>query len=276
MKALLHRSIEKIPIRVFDGERIASVVEPIITELSFELNVNGRDMVALACTGLYLEELATGWLRSEGIIAVRGDIGSMELNQDAPRASIVLKKDIAGDKFLRSIGSSGGRGVVKTAPVSHGNQGSEPETGETQGDVRVSPRQVLTLMRGLMQSAKIHDLTRGTHCSALADPGRILASREDIGRHNTIDMLGGYSLLNGIDCSDKILLTTGRVSSEIIVKACRIGVPFIISHSAATSRAVALARELGMSLVGYVRGGRFKIYAGEQRIAEKAGRKGAR
>jgi FdhD protein len=126
-----------------------------------------------------------------------------------------------------------------------------------------------------MQSAKIHDLTRGTHCSALADTGKIIASREDIGRHNTIDMLGGYCLLNGIDCADKVLLTTGRVSSEIIVKACRIGAPLIISHSAATSRAVILAGEMGITLVGYVRGGRFKIYAGGHRIATRAGRKKA-
>jgi len=271
MKDSWRRSIDKIPIRIFDGERFTNVTEPVIRELSFELNVNGRDMVSLACTGLHLEELAAGWLRSEGMVSSRDDIEAINLQPEAPRASIILKKDIAEEKFFRSIGSSGGRGVAKGTAVHNG----KPPVKFPEGNIRISPRQVLLLMRGLMQSAKIHDLTRGTHCSALADAGKVLASREDIGRHNTIDMLGGYALLNGIVCADKILLTTGRVSSEIIVKACRIGVPFIISHSAATSKAVELAAESGMSLVGYVRGGRFKIYAGEHRIAAKAGRKGA-
>jgi FdhD protein len=271
MKDSWHRSIEKIPIRVFDGEKISEAAEPAVRELSFDLNVNGRGLVSLACTGIHLEELAAGWLRSEGMVSSSGDIRSIAVEPEAPRASVVLKKSIAGEKIFRSIGSSGGRGI---SPLS-ADAGGQPPLKGREGDVRISPKRVLILMRGLMRSGRIHNMTRGTHCSALADAVRIIASREDIGRHNTIDMLGGYALLNGIDCADKILLTTGRVSSEIIFKARRIGVPFIISHSAATAKAVKLSRDFGMTLVGYVRGGRFKIYAGEHRIATKEGRKRA-
>lgn len=249
--------IEKIRIEVFDGDDIGDAIEPVIKELSLEISVNGRELVSLACSGLHLEELTAGWLRSEGIISSRDDIKSIDIAAEPPRAVVTLTKDIEGEKFTGSIASSGGRGVSKRVVDSYTKHGKE---------MRISPRQVLVLMRGLMQSAKIHDVTRGTHCSAIAEVGRIIAAREDIGRHNTIDMLGGYCLLNGIDCSDKALLTTGRVSSEIITKACRIGVPLIISHSAATSRAVALAGEAGITLVGYVRGGRFRIYAGGDRI----------
>lgn len=268
MKDSWHRSIDKIPILVFDGEKISEAVQPAVRELSFDLNVNGRGLVSLACTGIHLEELAAGWLRSEGMVSSRGDIKSITVEPEAPRASVVLGKDIAGKKFFRSIGSSGGKGISLPA--------ADAEVKPSlKGDVRISPKRVLILMRGLMRSGRIHNVTRGTHCSALADHLKIIASREDIGRHNTIDMLGGYALLNGIDCADKILLTTGRVSSEIIFKARRIGVPFIISHSAATSKAVRLSRDMGMTLVGYVRGGRFKVYAGEHRITAKEGRKRA-
>lgn len=268
MKESWQKSIERVPIRVFDGDNITETREPVIKELPFGLSVNGRDLVVLACTGMYLEELAAGWLRSEGMISSRDDIESIEIDPEVPRAAVKLNKDIAAERTVRAVGSSGGRGIVSM----------EPEIKEARGpvnpsEVRVSPRQVLTLMRSLMQSSKIHDLTRGTHCSALAHAGGIILAREDIGRHNTIDMLGGWSLLNGIDCGDKLLLTTGRVSSEIIMKAFRIGVSFIISHSAATSGAIALSRELGISLVGYVRGGRFKIYAGGRRIAARARKK---
>ncbi len=268
MKDSWQRSIEKVQIRAFDGDDVIAVMEPVIKELPFALNVNGLDLVVLACTGIHLDELAAGWLRSEGIISSRDDIESINIDREIPRAAVKLKIEIGAEKIIRSIGSSGGRGIVK-GPA----EDFKPAPRKA-ADIRISPRQVLMLMRGLMQSSKIHDLTRGTHCSALADPGKIIAAREDIGRHNTIDMLGGYSLLNGMDCADKILLTTGRVSSEIILKACRIGVPLIISHSAATSRAVTLAGEMGISLVGYVRGGKFKIYAGSHRIAAKARRKG--
>lgn len=266
MKGSWHRGIEKVPIRVFDGESISEVVDPVIRELSFELNVNGRELAALTCAGLNLEELAAGWLRSEGIVSSRDDIESINIFLEIPRAAVKLKKDIAEKNFPRSTASDGGRGVAKGMP-------GGLEKGTT-ADLRISPRQVLLLMRGLMQSARIHDLTRGTYCSALAQGGKIIVSREDIGRLNTIDMLGGYSLLNGIDCADKVLLTTGRVSSEIVMKADRIGVPVIISHSASTSKAITLAGESGITLVGYVRGGRFKIYTGGHRIAARAERKG--
>lgn len=270
MKNSWRESVEKVNIRQFDGEAIIDVAEPVIKELPFALNVNGRDLVVMACTGIHLEELAVGWLRSEGMVSGRDDIESIDIDQAIPRAAVRLKKNPAAKDTIKSIGSSGGRSIVKGAPQLKKTPGRI-----NAAEIRISPRQVLTLMHGLMRSSKIHDLTRGTHCSALAEPGGIIASREDIGRHNTIDMLGGYSLLNGIDCADKVLLTTGRVSSEIILKACRIGVPFIISHSAVTSRAIELADEVGISLAGYVRGGKFKIYAGGHRIAARARRKGA-
>jgi FdhD protein len=97
----------------------------------------------------------------------------------------------------------------------------------------------------------------------------ILAAREDIGRHNTIDMLCGWALTEDVDLADKILLTTGRVSSEIVSKAWRMRVPAIVSHSAATSRAVMLAEKLGIVIVGYVRGGKFIVYAGKDAVVMK-------
>ena len=118
----------------------------------------------------------------------------------------------------------------------------------------------------LLRSGRLHEETWGTHCSALAAAGRLIAVREDIGRHNTLDMLGGFALLQGMDLSDKAVLTTGRISAEIVAKVRRMGAPVIISHSAPTSRAIELARAQGMTLIGYVRNGRMKIYSGENRV----------
>jgi FdhD protein len=159
----------------------------------------------------------------------------------------------------RTIASSGARG-------SRGLEAPQGKKGGTRAGLKLDPRAILDLMEALLAATVIHERTRGTHCSALAGPRGILAAREDIGRHNTIDMLCGWALLEGVDLSDKILLTTGRVSSEIVAKARRMGIPFIVSHSAATSRAVALAAELGIAVVGYVRGGTFIVYAGARHV----------
>ena len=132
--------------------------------------------------------------------------------------------------------------------------------------VIISVKYVLELMRDLLAQSSLHRLTHGTHCSALADRSGIITAREDIGRHNTIDMLGGYALLEKIDCSDKMILTTGRVSSEIVNKVWKLGAPVIISHSAATSRAINLAKDAGITTIGYVRNARMKVYSGEERV----------
>ena len=146
--------------------------------------------------------------------------------------------------------------------------GRKPKLAGAESDAPViSPGKVSALMRALLASTVLHEATRGTHCSGIADRDRLLASREDIGRHNTLDMLAGLSVLGGLDLSDKILLTTGRISSEMVSKAAGMGISFIISHSAPTSEAVASAARKGMTLACSVRGKKTRVYAHGKRIA---------
>jgi FdhD protein len=120
---------------------------------------------------------------------------------------------------------------------------------------------VFDLMERFLRQARLHEETGGTHAAALARNGEILVVREDIGRHNTIDMLGGYALLHGVDCRDAVILRTGRVSSEIVHKIWRLGVPLVCSLSVPTTQAAEMARGAGMTLIGSVRRGRMKIYS---------------
>lgn len=133
-------------------------------------------------------------------------------------------------------------------------------------DTSISAEKAIEFMEELLSSSRLHKETHGTHCSALADTEKIIVLRDDIGRHNTIDMLGGYALLGDIDCSDKIIVKTGRVSSEIAEKVWTLGIPIMISHSVPTSEAVGIVKDAGITLIGHVRGGTFKVYSNERRV----------
>jgi FdhD protein len=129
------------------------------------------------------------------------------------------------------------------------------------GGVCLAPGAILNLMERFLEQARLHEETGGTHAASLVQNGEILVVREDIGRHNVIDMLGGYALLNGADCSGDAIFRTGRVSSEIVRKILRLGVSLVCSLSVPTTRAVEMARGAGMKLIGSVRRDRMKIYS---------------
>jgi FdhD protein len=136
----------------------------------------------------------------------------------------------------------------------------------------MTPDRIFELMDEMVRKVRIHETTRGTHCAALADQGGIFVLREDIGRHNCLDMLGGYLLLNEMDGSDKILFRTGRVSLEIVKKVWTLGVKLVISLSVPTAAAVETARRLGITLAGALRDGRMTVYTHPQRINKLAKR----
>jgi FdhD protein len=258
-KPIDREGIVPLSLRRFDGERFSDAQGDVVREMLLDVVVDGRPVVSIACTGIHLRELTAGFLKQEGLIENAGDIRDMRFSSDRVE---VLTSGVAGPAIptaAKTIGSSGSRGRRSLQPV-----GRKKTIGPS--GPGLDAQMILRLMDALLGATVIHERTRGTHCSALAAAQGILAAREDIGRHNTIDMLCGWALLEGLDLAGKILLTTGRVSSEIVSKAWRMGIPVIVSHSAATSRAVKLAESLGIAVVGYVRGGKFIVYAGKEAI----------
>jgi FdhD protein len=134
-------------------------------------------------------------------------------------------------------------------------------------DLRASVPVLLGLGRAMRAQQDVHRSVGGTHAAVLFDTlGQTITLAEDIGRHNAIDKAVGYCLLRGISLRDKILLTSGRASYEMATKAVRIGIPIIASVSAPTSLAVQLAEDRGLTLIGYLRGGRMNVYAHPERI----------
>ena len=126
--------------------------------------------------------------------------------------------------------------------------------------------EVLSLVKQLNRQAALYRTCGGVHTSALADREHLLVVAEDIGRHNTLDKIVGECLLTGLPTRDRLLLTTGRISSEMMSKAARMQTPIVVSRSSPTDRAISLALEAGITLIGYARGDRLSVYTREERL----------
>jgi FdhD protein len=251
------------PVFTFDGRGFSKTESAIVREIPLQIYLNEQPLATIACTGLHLDELALGYLASEGLIQKDSDIKDMQM--DAAAGIIRVLTDAATEPgkrneiFRGNIASSGARSSLK--------EGQRKLPGPmTQDALQLSPDQVLQLMDRFIDQCHLHGITRGTHGAALSDGKEILVLREDIGRHNAIDMLAGYALLHHLDCSDKALLRTGRASTEIVYKAWNLGTPVVVSLSVPTAQAMQLAGDAGMTLIGAVRGRSMQIYTHERRI----------
>jgi formate dehydrogenase family accessory protein FdhD len=251
-------SIKTLKILSADVKSIVESSAKVIREVTLCINLHGKPLANIACAGNYLDELAIGFLKSERIITGLDEIEKIEVEAKKNSVNIILKNEKKSSEiFVKNIASSGARGksvsVDLLLPL------------KVPVEFNIKTQVVLELMEELLEKSLLHNETHGTHCSALAQQGKIIALREDIGRHNTIDMLGGY-VLQKINLSDAIILTTGRISSEIVYKVWNLGIPAIISRSAPTTKAIELLNKANIMLIGYVRGGRMNIYSQERRV----------
>jgi FdhD protein len=221
------------------------------------LYVNGVALVGLMCTPTLLEELALGFLYNEGFIAGMAEVADVRLCGSGRCVDVWLHKDIEQPR-LRTItsGCSGGTTFEDLA------EAHRPVVS----DLQVAPAQVAEWMARLQESAALYRQARGIHASGLAEGGKLVCVAEDVGRHNTVDKLAGLCLRQGRPTQNRVLITSGRVSSEMLGKAARMGVPVVVSRTSPTSLSVDLARVWGITLIGYARRYRFRVYAGEHRI----------
>jgi len=244
-----------IPCRLFSGESWHEDSATLPSEMSLTLFVNGLEAVTILCTPVKLNCLVVGFLYSEGVIESVRDIAGMRICEEEPVADVQLRDRDYAVPARRTLTSGCGGGISFSAP------GKKLDSTFT-----VSPRKVLGLMRQLFQQQDLFRQSGGVHASALCDRERILIHSEDIGRHNTLDKILGECLLRGMPTEDRILLTTGRVSSEMLSKAVMMRVPVIVSRSAPTDRAVALGKEMNITLIGYARNNRLSVFTGTERV----------
>ena len=253
--------IERIEIvRFFENDREPNK-DIVITEIPFTIYINNEEFITLTTIPRDLKELTFGFLKTEGIIETPNDIEFFSINPKdfTVRLSIPsFVKDLK--KTKRIVGSGCGsslsfyyeKDLEKFSPMSF--------------DFFISPSKIIELMTEFQKKSDLFRLTGGAHAASIANSKHILYFSEDIGRHNAVDKVIGMMVLEKLDSSFAILLTTGRVSSEILRKLIYARIPVIISHSAPTLLSVKQARRANITLIGFARGRKFNVYSGVERI----------
>jgi len=249
--------------RYTESDGLQKVEDPIVRESSIRVFLNDIEVVVLSALKHDLRELAIGFLYTEVFIDDIDAIRSVEVKKGLDAVSVVTDGHAASTPVsnIRSVTSSCGRSVSFINPLQTGH------FPEVKSSSTLSAKWILRSMDDLTRSSRLFKTTGGVHTAALSDGDKIVYIADDIGRHNCVDKVIGWEILNKVvDPDRRVILSSGRVCVAIVSKAIRGQVPFVISHSAPTVGAVQLARQFGITLAGFVRGNRFNIYSHEERI----------
>ncbi len=244
----------------------------VIRETSVSLTVNGESWLTFNCTPTDLDALAVGFLFNEGIIAERSEIAAVDVCKQNTNVDVWLNHSVEKpQQWQRTSGCTGGYTSQMADPESAAVPPPAPAVARKNGSAAVvtatiSPESVLASMDQMLEVQELYRETRGVHCSALSDGAVIRLRAEDIGRHNTLDKLAGHMLLDGVRVHPAIVVTTGRVSAEMLQKSARLGAVMVVSRTSPTTQSIAWAEELGITLVGYARRTQFTVYAHPERI----------
>jgi len=249
-------AFHKVPILKIRESSAEEVDDFVAVEKKVRISVNGRHALSLYCSPQMIREFVVGVVFNEGLISggwcterLSIEYGD-DINVDIPATGTIAE----GEKTITS-GCAGGISLNRKLPD---EKIADPAVFRLQ-DIR-------DLYRDFQKRSEGYKATGGVHSAALADAHKTIIFTEDIGRHNAVDKVIGYALLEDIPFPGKIMLASGRLSSEIVSKCARCGIPVVISRAAPTSLSVEIAEASGLTLIGFARGDRMNIYSGRQRI----------
>ncbi|MFC1921255.1 formate dehydrogenase accessory sulfurtransferase FdhD [Chloroflexota bacterium] len=230
----------KIPISRFSGENREKTEDTVTREFHITISLNGSEMITLPCSPVDLDSLAIGYLVSEGFISGKADIEKILVNEKTGTVQVETADDKQHDD-------------------------KQPEI-KVDSRLEISAGEVYGLMDKFVRHSTVFEATGGVHSAALCDRQNIIIFKEDIGRNNAIDKLFGECILKDIPVDERVIVVSCRMSSEILMKIARRKIPVIISKSPPTDLGVRLADEMGITLLGFVRGKRMNAYAHDWRI----------
>jgi len=234
----------------------------VIEEITLTIYVNGVDFVSMMGTPLNQDWLAVGFLMNEGIIEDLEEIKDLRVTTDGCCIDVWLNRDVdLPQKMVLTSGCGGGLTQEDPRP------GMEP----LPFGISAEPDLILEAFTHLQTKDSLYAKSRGVHAAGLLEleTGHLLQVAEDIGRHNAIDKLHGACLMQSIKMEGRALITTGRISSEMLRKGAYMKCPIIASRTSPTSAAVDLARTWQITLVGYARYGKLRVYCNPERLGFK-------
>jgi FdhD protein len=250
------RKIRKVIVR--EDVKWKEIGDWVVTEEELELVLNKSERINLFCLPSKLKELVIGFLFTEGLIKDLEDINSLSIFRDFGifKAEVLLKKEISLDKGIFTTGCAGGITFRRFSEIRNINN----------FDFRISVRKIKELFKEFEENLRLYRITGCVHGACISDKEGIIFLAEDVGRHNAVDKVIGYCVLNDISFEDKVMFVTGRLSFEMVSKCLSAGVSVLVSRCAPTLRAYTLALKKGLTLLGFMRGKRVNVYTNFERV----------
>ena len=251
------------------NERGEALSTPIAGEHPLTLYVDKREIVTLMTLGQAPEALAIGYLRNQRLVDAVEDIAAVQVDWETDAVAVTTRKRIRGlaaKMKKRTVTTGCGQGTV------FGNLMDEIDSIKLRDDVRLSEESLYSLLEALRHHETIYKSAGAVHGCALASNdnsgAEILMFVEDVGRHNAVDAIAGQMWLDNIDGSDKIFYTTGRLTSEMVIKAAQMRIPFLVSRSGLTQMGYEIARGTGITLIGRAVNRHYLLFTGKQRFVK--------
>jgi FdhD protein len=240
------------------GADFEEAEDNIAVEKRLRILINGKEMLSMYCTPLMIRELVVGMLMSENIITGKwcGDRMSIVFGEEVT-ADVPAEGDVSTEGAVITSGCIGGITFPKRAALQ-----------KTDDPFTISAARLKEIFRDFQKLSGLHQLTGCVHSAGLSDGESMLCIAEDIGRHNAVDKVIGFAILEEIPFTGKIMLASGRLSSEIVAKCGRWGIPVVCSRTSPTSLALEIADKCGVTVAGFIRGDRFNVYTNPQRIIQ--------
>lgn len=242
-----------------DGQEIETSV---VTERPLTLFLNKQEIVTMMTIGDYPDLLAVGYLLNQNMLRTDDVIEGIDYDEDIETVVVRTRRATNyEEKLKKKVRTSGcAQGTV------FGDLMEEFEDIELDADARVRTSWLYALQKKINTAPSLYLKAGAIHGCVLCEEDKPLLYVEDVGRHNAVDKIAGHMFLNGISPENKSFYTTGRLTSEMIIKTVKMGIPILLSRSGFTAWGVELARQSGLTLIGRMRGKRFVVLSGEERV----------
>jgi FdhD protein len=239
-----------------------TVLTSVVTEKPLTLFLNAREIVTMMTIGDHPELLAIGYLLNQNMLRGDDEILSVDYDEDIETVVVRTRRQTDfEDKLKKKVRTSGcAQGTV------FGDLMEEFEKAELPAEARIHTSWLYQLTKKINTEPSLYLKAGAIHGCVLCEEDRPLVYMEDVGRHNAVDKIAGYMFRHGVAAGDKIFYTTGRLTSEMVIKTVKMGIPILVSRSGFTAWGVELARKAGLTLIGRARGKRFVCLSGAERL----------